>query len=70
MGHYYTNGVKSIVYEKADQFSAAGVYVNTGSANETYETHGAAHYLSRFIYKVTFLILNYLNLILIFIFLI
>jgi len=51
--HQYTNGVKSVVFEKDDQFSAAGVYVNTGSANETYETHGSAHYLSRFLYKST-----------------
>lgn len=51
--HQYTNGVKSVVFEKDDQFSAAGVYVNTGSATETYETHGCAHYLSRFLYKST-----------------
>lgn len=51
--HQYTNGVQSVVIETDDQVSGAGVFVNTGSANETYETHGSAHYLSRFLYKST-----------------
>jgi len=49
------NGVKIIVAPKGfpDPCTAIGLHVNVGSALETHETHGSAHYLRRFLYKST-----------------
>jgi len=48
------NGVKLVqIPKEGDTSVTLGLYVATGSANETHQNHGSAHYLRRFLYKGT-----------------
>lgn len=48
------NGVKLVhIPKEGDTSATLGLFVATGSANETHQNHGSAHYLRRFLYKGT-----------------